>query len=62
LDLEKYNNYIDLFIPSIHDAGRIFNQEVALNILHTFNKRKNNTTCIGNINKLFFTSYWRNEF
>ena len=26
LDLEKYENYISLFIPSIHDAGNIFNQ------------------------------------
>ena len=40
LDLEKYENYIALFIPSIHDAGNIFNQEVALKYLATFTKGK----------------------
>lgn len=40
LDLEKYNNYIDLFIPSIHNAGKIFNQEVALEYIKTFTKGK----------------------
>jgi DNA-directed RNA polymerase beta subunit len=40
LDLEKYQNYIALFIPSIHDAGNIFNQEVALKYLATFTKGK----------------------
>jgi DNA-directed RNA polymerase II subunit RPB2 len=40
LDLEKYDNYIALFIPSIHDAGNIFNQEVALKYLATFTKGK----------------------
>ena len=40
LDLEKYQNYISLFIPSIHDAGNIFNQEVALKYLATLTKGK----------------------
>ena len=40
LDLEKYENYIPLFIPSIHDAGNIFNQEVALKYLATLTKGK----------------------
>ena len=40
LDLEKYESYIDLFIPSIHDAGEIFNQEVALKYIATFTKGK----------------------
>ena len=40
LDLEKYKNYIDLFIPSIHDAGNIFNQEVALKYMATLTKGK----------------------
>jgi len=40
LDLEKYETYIDLFIPSIHDAGEIFNQEVALKYIATFTKGK----------------------
>ena len=40
LDLEKYKNYIDLFIPSIHDAGRIFNQDIAIKYIGTFTKGK----------------------
>ena len=40
LDLEKNSNYIDLFIPSIHDANKVFNQEVALRYIASFTKRK----------------------
>jgi len=39
LDLEKYESYIDLFIPSIHDANKIFNQETALLYIARFTKR-----------------------
>jgi DNA-directed RNA polymerase II subunit RPB2 len=40
LDIEKYESYVDLFIPSIHDARRIFNQETALRYIATFTKRR----------------------
>ena len=40
LDMEKYKNYIDLFIPSVHDAGNMFNQEVALKYMATLTKGK----------------------
>ncbi len=40
LDLEKNSSYIDLFIPSIHDANYIFNQETALKYIATFTKRR----------------------
>ena len=40
LDQERYAQYVDLFIPSIHDAGRIFNQEVALKYIATLTKGK----------------------
>jgi DNA-directed RNA polymerase II subunit RPB2 len=40
LDRTKYANYVDLFIPSIHDAGRLFNQEVALKYIATLTKGK----------------------
>ena len=40
LDMEKYESYIDLFIPSIHDAGNIFNQEVAMKYMSTLTKGK----------------------
>jgi DNA-directed RNA polymerase II subunit RPB2 len=34
------NPYIDLFIPSIHDANHIFTQDVALKFIATFTKGK----------------------
>ena len=40
LDLEKYSTFIDFFIPSIHDAGLVFSQEVALKYIATFTKGK----------------------
>ena len=33
------NSYVDLFIPSIHDANKIFNQETALKFIASFTKR-----------------------
>ena len=39
LDLEKNSNYVDFFIPSIHDANKIFNQETALEYIASFTKR-----------------------
>ena len=39
LDLDKNSDYIDLFIPSIHDANKIFNQETALKYIASFTKR-----------------------
>jgi len=40
LDLDKNERMIDLFIPSIHEAGMIFNQETALDYIKGFTKRK----------------------
>jgi len=40
LDLHKNKDYIDLFIPSIHDASTIFTQEAALQYIAVFTKRK----------------------
>lgn len=39
LDLEKNSNYVDLFIPSVYDAYKIFNQESALRFIASFTKR-----------------------
>jgi DNA-directed RNA polymerase II subunit RPB2 len=40
LDMEKNDNYVDLFIPSIHDASIVFTQETALKYIATFTKGK----------------------
>ena len=39
LDIDTNKNYVDLFIPSIHDANKIFNQQTALEYIATFTKR-----------------------
>ena len=39
LDLDKAQDYIDLFIPSVHDANKIFNQQTALEYIASFTKR-----------------------
>ena len=40
LDMEKYKTYVELFIPSIHDANKFFNQDVAIKYIATFTKGK----------------------
>jgi DNA-directed RNA polymerase II subunit RPB2 len=40
LDMKKYESYVDLFIPSIHDAGKIFNQQTAIEYIASFTKRR----------------------
>ena len=38
LDLDKNNSYVDLFIPSVHDANKIFTQQTALEYIALFTK------------------------
>ena len=40
LDINKYSSYLEHFVPSIHDAGKIFNQETALKYIATLTKGK----------------------
>jgi len=40
LDLEKYDNMVDLFVPSVHDAGAIMSQRDALNYIAILTKGK----------------------
>jgi len=39
LDLEKNADYVDLFIPSVHDANKIFEQQTALKFIALYTKR-----------------------
>jgi DNA-directed RNA polymerase II subunit RPB2 len=39
LDIKKNESYVDLFIPSVHDANKIFTQETALDYIKFFTKR-----------------------
>jgi len=38
LDMEKYEHLIDVFVPSVHDAGGILTQKLALDYISTFIK------------------------
>ena len=38
LDMEQNSSMVDLFIPSIHDAGKIFTQQTAIEYIKTFTK------------------------
>ena len=40
LDLNKNEEFVDLFVPSVHDANMIFNQVNALKYIATFTKRQ----------------------
>ena len=40
LDMEKYENMVDLFIPSVHDAGAILTQRNALKYISLLTKGK----------------------
>ena len=46
LDMEKYKSYIDLFIPSVHDATKIFTQDTAIEFIATFTKGRTVTHAI----------------
>jgi DNA-directed RNA polymerase II subunit RPB2 len=46
LDMEKYKSYIDLFIPCVHDATKIFTQDSAIEFIATFTKGRTVTHAI----------------
>ena len=39
LNLDKYEDMMDLFIPSVHDAGGIMTQKLAIEYIATFTKK-----------------------
>ena len=53
LNLEQNSSYVDLFIPSVHDANQIFNQDAALRFIATFTKRKTISSVIEILSNYF---------
>jgi DNA-directed RNA polymerase II subunit RPB2 len=53
LNLEQNSSYVDLFIPSVHDATQIFNQDTALRFIATFTKRKTISSVIEILSNYF---------
>jgi DNA-directed RNA polymerase II subunit RPB2 len=54
LDLEKYESMVDLFIPSVHDAGGILTQRNALKYIATFTKGKTTAHALEILADFFF--------
>ena len=46
LDINKYKDMMDNFIPSIHDAGGILTQQLAIEYISTFTKGKTKNTVL----------------
>lgn len=44
LDLDKYKHYIDLFIPSVHDAGTLFTQDMCIRYIASLTKASKDST------------------
>ena len=53
LDLNLFESYVDLFIPSVHDASKIFNQETALRFIASFTKRNTVSSVIEILSNYF---------
>ena len=53
LDLKKNEQFIDLFIPCVHDAGKIFTQTTAIKYIATFTKGKTTAHVLDILGNLF---------
>jgi DNA-directed RNA polymerase II subunit RPB2 len=62
LDMEKNNSYIDLFIPSVHDAGKIFTQNAALEYISVLTKRKTTNGVLYILMDMLLTHLGENNF
>ena len=62
LDLENNSNMIDLFIPSIHDASKIFTQEAALEFMRHLTKRTTVTAVIDILMNYFLPHVGEDNF
>jgi DNA-directed RNA polymerase II subunit RPB2 len=62
LDMEKNSSYIDLFIPSVHDAGKIFTQQAALEYISVLTKRKTTNGVLYILMDMLLTHLGENNF
>lgn len=54
LDLEKYEDMVDLFIPSVHDAGGVMSQRVAIDYIAMLTKGKTKVHALEILSDYFF--------
>jgi len=62
LDLERNNQYVDYFIPCVHDANRIFTQETALKYIASFTKRRTITGVLDILMNYFLPHIGTNNY
>jgi DNA-directed RNA polymerase II subunit RPB2 len=62
LDLNKYGSYVDLFIPSVHDANFAFDQLSAIKFIATFVKNKSIPLVLNILINMFLTHVGENNF
>ena len=62
LELETNESYVDLFVPSVHDANKIFNQESALKYIASFTKRRTISGVIDILMNYFLPHIGENNF
>lgn len=62
LDLEKYENMLDLFIPSVHNAGGIMTQQLALKYIATLCKYKTTTYALNILSDYFLPHIGETNF
>jgi DNA-directed RNA polymerase II subunit RPB2 len=62
LDLEANSNMIDLFIPSVHDANKIFSQMDALEYMRHLTKRNTITSVIDILMNYFLPHIGEDNF
>ena len=62
LDIDKNENYVDYFIPSVHDANKIFNQETALKYIASFTKRRTITGVLDILMNYFLPHIGTNNY
>jgi len=54
LDIEKYESMMDLFIPSVHDAGAVLSQRVAIDYIAMLTKGKTKAHALEILSDYFF--------
>ena len=62
LDITKYDSYVDLFIPSVHDANYAFDQLSAVRYIATFVKNKSVTLVMNILMNMFLVHIGENNF
>jgi DNA-directed RNA polymerase II subunit RPB2 len=62
LDLDRYSSMVDLFIPSVHDAGAVMSQVTALDFIAMLTKGKTKAQALEILSDYFFTHIGETNF